>query len=120
MKEKRLTSPQLARRLSVSERTLRLWRQNNNGPKWGRYGARVEYRLTDVEAWEHERQSAMQDHYSTAELATLLDLSETTIVMWRWYGKGPDYVKMGRRVAYPKAETNQWAIDHGYKTKRIN
>lgn len=118
--EKRLTSPQLAKRLGVSERTLRLWRQNSNGPKWGRYGARVEYRQTDVEAWEQERQSAMQDHYSTAALATLLDLSETTIVMWRWQGKGPHYEKMGRRVAYPKTSTDQWAVDHGFKIKRDN
>jgi DNA-binding XRE family transcriptional regulator len=117
MQEKRLTSKQLANRLGVSARTLRHWRHNENGPKWGRYGARVEYKLTDVEAWEHGRHLAMQEHYSTAELADLLDLSETTIVMWRWLEKGPAFEKMGRRVAYPKTETNQWAIDHGYKIK---
>lgn len=113
--EKRLTTPQLAKRLGVSVRTVRLWRQNSTGPKWGRYGARVEYSITDVEAWEQERQAAMQDHYSTAELARLLDLSETTIIMWRWEGKGPRYEKRGRRVVYPKTATNQWAIDHDFK-----
>lgn len=111
----RINTQQLAKRLGVSVRTVRLWRQNSTGPKWGRYGARVEYQVADVEAWELGRIAARQDHYSTAELAALLDLSEITITLWRWKNKGPRYIKQGRRVAYPKAETNQWAIDHGYK-----
>lgn len=117
MSEKRLTTDQLANRLSVSPRLVRYWRANNNGPKWGRYGARVEYLLTDVEAWEQDRATAMQGHYSTAQLADLLDLSETTIVMWRWQKRGPEYTKTGRRVTYPKDATNQWAKENGYEIK---
>lgn len=115
MKEQRLTTKQLAKRLNVSTRSIRLWRANNNGPKWGRYGARVEYLLTDVEAWEQDRAKAMQEHYSTKQLARLLELSETTIIMWRWQNKGPAYNKAGRRVSYPKESTNKWAEENGYK-----
>lgn len=112
---KRLNTSQLAERLGVSTRLLRYWRANNNGPEWGRYGARVEYLVTDVEAWEQNRAAAKQDYYNTSELSQLLELSETTIIEWRWRKKGPAYEKHGRRVAYPKNETDQWAKKNGYK-----
>ncbi len=114
----RIDSARLAVRLGVSVRTLRWWRQNSTGPKWGRYGARVEYLLSDVEQWEQQQQGAMLNYYSTPQLAALLELSETTIVMWRWEGKGPKYEKFGRKVRYPKQSTDEWMVKNGYKTER--
>jgi len=117
MSKDRLSTDQLAQRLGVSPRLLRYWRKNNTGPKWGRYGARVEYIVSDVETWESERAAARLEHYNTRQLAELLDLSETTIVMWRWQGKGPHYEKNGKFVTYPIESTKQWAKENGYEIK---
>jgi excisionase family DNA binding protein len=45
-------------------------------------------------------------------LAEYLGLTETTIRQWRWMGKGPRWVKVGRHVRYPQADTDAW-LDAG-------
>jgi len=47
-----LNQVQLARRWSISPRTLERWRWLRQGPPYLRIGGRVVYRLTDVEAFE--------------------------------------------------------------------
>jgi hypothetical protein len=47
-----LNQVQLARRWSLSPRTLERWRWLRQGPPYLRIGGRVVYRLTDVEAFE--------------------------------------------------------------------
>jgi DNA-binding transcriptional regulator YiaG len=42
----------LARRLSLSPRTLQRWRQEEKGPTFLKLGGRVVYQLIDVEDWE--------------------------------------------------------------------
>jgi predicted site-specific integrase-resolvase len=37
---------------------------------------------------------------SSADVAELLDVSERTLEFWRYAGKGPAYVKVGKRVRY--------------------
>ena len=45
----------LARRWSLSERTLERWRWLGEGPRFLKLGGRVLYRLEDVEAFEAEQ-----------------------------------------------------------------
>lgn len=47
-----LNQEQLARRWSLSARTLERWRCLGKGPSYLRLGGRVAYRLEDVEAFE--------------------------------------------------------------------
>jgi hypothetical protein len=47
-----LNQEQLARRWSLSPRTLERWRWLNEGPAYLKIGGRVIYRLEDIEAFE--------------------------------------------------------------------
>jgi predicted site-specific integrase-resolvase len=49
---KHFTQRDLARRWSMSERTLESWRWKGAGPVYLRLGGRVLYRLEDVETYE--------------------------------------------------------------------
>jgi Helix-turn-helix domain len=53
----RLTTAEVAKRLRLSEPTLRDWRRRGIGPVWFRLGPlKVFYWLRDVEAFEKEQQ----------------------------------------------------------------
>lgn len=45
----------LAARWLISERTLEQWRWQGKGPRYLKIGARVVYRLADIEAYEAAR-----------------------------------------------------------------
>ena len=45
---------------------------------------------------------------SPEELAQNLALSPATLADWRTQGKGPAYLKTGRRVWYPKGHVEKW------------
>lgn len=47
-----ITRAQLADRIGYSEKTLRNWASEGRGPKFGKFGNRVRYRLKDIEEWE--------------------------------------------------------------------
>ena len=47
-----LNQVQLARRWSLSHRTLERWRWAGIGPRYLKVGGRVLYRLADIEAYE--------------------------------------------------------------------
>jgi hypothetical protein len=51
----RLNQRDLARRWSMSERTLERWRWLGQGPRFMKLGGRVAYRIQDVEAFEAEQ-----------------------------------------------------------------
>ena len=42
----------------------------------------------------------MKTLFTTIQAAELLCVSEMTLRKWRWEGKGPKFVKIGRKVAY--------------------
>ena len=50
-----LNQTELARRWSVSPRTLERWRWTGAGPAFLKLGGRVAYRLADIEAYEARR-----------------------------------------------------------------
>lgn len=45
---------------------------------------------------------------TTAEVAQLLRTSSETVRYWRHVGKGPQWVKTGRRVVYRRADVEAW------------
>ena len=55
MTTKHLTQRDLARRWSMSPRTLERWRWTRDGPLFLKLNGRVAYRLEDIEAFEAER-----------------------------------------------------------------
>jgi helix-turn-helix protein len=57
-----LNQAELARRWSISPRTLERWRWLGQGPRYIKIGGRVVYRLKEIEAFE-----AQQTRASTAE-----------------------------------------------------
>jgi predicted site-specific integrase-resolvase len=48
------TQKELARRWTLSHRTLERWRSDNKGPAFMRIGGRIIYRLDDVARYERE------------------------------------------------------------------
>ncbi|MGE0424959.1 MAG: helix-turn-helix transcriptional regulator [Reyranellaceae bacterium] len=50
-----LNQVELARRWSLSHRTLERWRWEGRGPRYLKVGGRVVYRLEDIEAYEATR-----------------------------------------------------------------
>ena len=45
----------------------------------------------------------MEKLYTTKEAAEYLRMSPNTLAKWRWEGKGPAYIKLGRNVRYPES-----------------
>ena len=56
-----LNQVELAARWKISHRTLERWRWAQEGPRYLKLGGRVVYRLTDIEAFERDVQSVMQE-----------------------------------------------------------
>jgi len=53
------------------------------------------------------------DYLTQAELAERWRISPRTLEQWRWQGRGPRYLKLGRRVLYRLSdieahETARW------------
>lgn len=43
-------------------------------------------------------------HLTPRELASRWKMAEQTLANWRFAGKGPRFIKIGRKVLYPLAE----------------
>ncbi len=56
-----LNQVELAARWKISHRTLERWRWAQEGPRYLKLGGRVVYRLIDIEAFERDVQSVMQE-----------------------------------------------------------
>jgi len=50
------------------------------------------------------------ENFTTAAAADHLGLARRTLERWRLIHQGPPYRKLGRRVVYPRAELDEWAI----------
>lgn len=53
--ERLLTEADLAERLNVPQRSVRLWRSNGTGPRSITIGRHVRYRPQDIESWLDSR-----------------------------------------------------------------
>jgi hypothetical protein len=45
---------------------------------------------------------------NTEVFAKWLDIPPATPKQWRWQGKGPRYVKVGRHIRYRRADVEEW------------
>lgn len=50
----------------------------------------------------------MNELINPHKLAEMLCLSEATLRKWRWEGKGPRFVKIGRKVAYRPSDITEY------------
>lgn len=46
----------------------------------------------------------MGENLKTEEAAEFLQVKPATLEQWRWNGKGPQFIKMGRAVRYRKVD----------------
>lgn len=49
------------------------------------------------------------------ELARRWSTTLNTLSQWRWYGRGPQFFKMGRRVLYKIAEIERFEEEQSYQ-----
>lgn len=50
--------------------------------------------------------------YSEEEVAAMLGIKIATLQNWRWTGRGPAYVKIGRRARYRGADIAAYLEKH--------
>lgn len=48
------------------------------------------------------------------QTADLLGVSRRTLPVWRVYGKGPKFVKLGTLVRYKRTEIEAWVAQHSH------
>lgn len=41
-----------------------------------------------------------QTHLSSTDLATRWNIKESTLEQWRWFGRGPSFLKIGGSIRY--------------------
>jgi hypothetical protein len=54
-----------------------------------------------------------------SEVAVQLKVPVSTLTQWRWLGKGPRWLKVGRYVRYDPADVKRW-LDGGADSPRRN
>jgi excisionase family DNA binding protein len=50
----------------------------------------------------------VSDFLTDRELADLLEIPQRTPGQWRYLGKGPRYVRVGRHVRYRRTDVEAW------------
>src|SRR6266852_826752 len=75
--------------------------------------------MTDNAPFEKHASSLRGSLLSPEELAHNLDLSPATLADWRSQGKGPAYLKAGRRIWYPKAHVERWMQSQIRETNNV-
>ena len=65
--------------------------------------------MTDqTQTLARETSDIWSDFISREDLAAELGVKAETLAKWAAQGAGPDMVKMGRRVFYPKTAVRSW------------
>lgn len=70
----------------------------------GRYLALARVRLRQ----EHDQGMGGDELLTTVEVAQYLRVGVNTLEQWRSRGKGPAFVRVGRRVRYRRREIEEW------------
>lgn len=52
--------------------------------------------------------TALSTLLTTQEAAELLRVKESTLEQWRWQGRGPQFVKVGRLVRYRYSDLEEY------------
>ena len=58
----------------------------------------------------------MSEYITERELAELLGLGLSTIQQMRYAGRGPHYLKVGRRIRYAREDVDRWRQANTIKT----
>ena len=59
------------------------------------------------------RPAGLEKMWTVDELAEFASVSVTTLYHWRWEGKGPKAIKVGRYLRYPEREIEKWLEELG-------
>ena len=54
----------------------------------------------------------MTELLTPEQTAELLHMSPNTLSSWRWKGRGPEFIKVGRNVRYDRADVDAWLRDN--------
>lgn len=49
-------------------------------------------------------------------LAAELDVPERTLAQWRYHGRGPAFVRVGRHIRYRRGDVNAWLAANTVRT----
>ena len=61
------------------------------------------------------RPDGLEKMWTVDELAEFAGVSVTTLYHWRWQGKGPKAIKVGRYLRYPEGDIAKWLAELGCK-----
>lgn len=53
----------------------------------------------------------MSKYLTPKQAANELQLSDLTLRKWRWEGKGPQFIKAGRKVIYRLQDIEEWVTN---------
>ncbi len=56
----------------------------------------------------------MHENWTTEQAAEFLQIKPTTLEQWRWKGKSPRFIKLGRCVRYRKADLEAFMNERVY------
>ncbi|MRR56378.1 MAG: DNA-binding protein [Deltaproteobacteria bacterium] len=56
----------------------------------------------------------MNENLKTEAAAEFLQVKPTTLEQWRWNGKGPRFIKMGRAVRYRKTDLEKFTEERSF------
>ncbi len=59
-----------------------------------------------------EKEHQMGEILDTKQAAVFLGLRPGTLAVWRMEGRGPSYVKLGKRVVYRRAALERFQLAH--------
>lgn len=57
----------------------------------------------------------MSDYLSDRDLADELGIPERTPGQWRYLGRGPAFIKVGRHVRYRRADVDAWLASNTHQ-----
>lgn len=61
--------------------------------------------------------AAPTEYLTTKGAAKLLSCGTSTLEPWRSKGKGPNFVRIGSAIRYPRADLDAWIADHARKKR---
>jgi excisionase family DNA binding protein len=59
------------------------------------------------------RSAGLEKMWTVDELAEFAGVSVATLYHWRWEGKGPKAIKVGRFLRYPESDIEKWLDELG-------
>lgn len=64
--------------------------------------------MTEIEATGSSSRGQMPALMEIGDVAALMRISPSLLAKWRMRGRGPPFIKAGRRILYECAEVRRW------------